>query len=125
MTSRWFPRVLVIFSLMIAAPALAQAPSAQRFVPPGGPGPGLLFVSGQGGPANYVPIAKQFAAQGFHVSLIDGNDVFKPNNAGLPGFVAAIKALRESPQTSQWEDRRRRSVARWRRRADIRRADAE
>lgn len=99
MTSRWFPRVLVIFSLMIAAPALAQAPSAQRFVPPGGPGPGLLFVSGQGGPANYVPIAKQFAAQGFHVSLIDGNDVFKPNNAGLPGFVAAIKALRKSPQT--------------------------
>lgn len=99
MSPRWLARLLPIVLLVMAAPASAQAPAAQRFEPPGGQGPGVLFVSGQGGPTNYVPIAKQLAAQGFHVSLIDGNDAFKPNNAGLPAFKAAIKALRESPQT--------------------------
>jgi dienelactone hydrolase len=79
--------------------ASAQAPAQQEFDPPGGkPAQAILFVSGQGGPKNYVPIARQFAAQGYYVSLIDGNDVFKPNNAGEAPFKAALERTRTSPK---------------------------
>ncbi len=97
---RFFGTLVTAIVLSVSSKSLAQAPTAQFFEPPGGKGPGVLLVSGQGGPNNYVAVAKQFAAQGFHVSLIDGNDVFKPNNAGQPAFVASISALRSSPKTS-------------------------
>lgn len=96
----FFGMLVTAVALSISSGSFGQAPNAQFFEPPGGKGPGVLFVSGQGGPKNYVAVAKQFAAQGFHVSLIDGNDVFKPTNAGQPAFVAAVSALQSSPKTS-------------------------
>ncbi len=96
---RFFSFLVIAIVLTVSSKSFAQAPTAQSFEPSGGKGPGLLFVSGQGGPKLYVAVAKQFAAEGFHVSLIDGNDVFKPNNAGQPSFVAAISALQSSPKT--------------------------
>jgi alpha-beta hydrolase superfamily lysophospholipase len=80
-----------------AAPA--PPPATQLFEPPAGKGRGVLVVSGQSGPGNYAAVAKQIAGLGFHVALIDGNDVFKKDNAGLPAFKAAVDALAASPKT--------------------------
>lgn len=94
-------RALFAALLLVASPvaALAQAPAQQEFDPPGGkPARAILFVSGQSGAANYVEVAKQYAAQGFYVSLIDGNDVFKPNNAGEAPFKAAVARAMSSPK---------------------------
>jgi len=95
--------ITVVFAgiaLSVPSNSFGQAPSAQLFEPSAGKGRGLLVVSGQNGPTSYVPVARQFAAQGFNVSLIDGNAVLKPDNAGRPAFVAAVAALRASPKTS-------------------------
>lgn len=91
--------VLAGIAFAIPSNSFGQAPSAQLFEPSAGKGRGLLVISGQGGPSNYVPVARQFAAQGFHVSLIDGNAVH-PDRAGRPALVAAVAALRSSPKTS-------------------------
>jgi pimeloyl-ACP methyl ester carboxylesterase len=94
---RWC--LAIAFAAAFPLAAGAQAPAQQEFDPPGGkPAQAILFVSGQGGPTNYVPIAKQFAAQGFYVSLIDGNEAFKPNNAGEAPFKAALARTRTSPK---------------------------
>lgn len=76
--------------------AAAQVPKLQTFAPPGGKGHPVLVVSGQSGAANYAPIAKEIAARGFAVWLVDGNDVFKAGNAGQPAFLAAVAAVRAS-----------------------------
>lgn len=94
---RWWLASIFVAAFPFAAGA--QAPAQQEFDPPGGkPAQAILFVSGQGGPTNYVPIAKQIAAQGFYVSLIDGNDAFKANNAGEAAFKAALDRTRTSPK---------------------------
>lgn len=92
--------VSVIVALVWSGLALAQTPAMQTFDPPGGKGRGVLVVSGQSGPKNYATVAKQIADLGFNVVLIDGNDVFKKDNAGLPAFTAAIAALEASPKTA-------------------------
>jgi pimeloyl-ACP methyl ester carboxylesterase len=74
----------------------AQAPKLQAFAAPGGKGQPVLVVSGQSGAANYAPMAKDIAARGFAVWLVDGNDVFKANNAGETAFRAAVAAVRAS-----------------------------
>lgn len=74
----------------------AQAPKLQAFAAPGGKGQPVLVVSGQSGAANYAPIAKDIAARGFSVWLVDGNDVFKANNAGAAAFRAAVAEVRAS-----------------------------
>lgn len=86
-------------ALSVPSNSFGQAPSAQLFEPASGKGRGLLVVSGQNGPTNYVPVARQFAAQGFHVSLVDGNAVH-PDRSGRPALAAAVAALRASPKTS-------------------------
>lgn len=86
--------------LLLIDPAMAQAPAMQMFDPPGGKGRGVLAVSGQSGAKNYAAMAKDIAALGYNVALIDGNDVFKKDNAGLPAFNAAMAALQASPKTA-------------------------
>jgi dienelactone hydrolase len=93
---RWASLLVTVIVLSALSTSLAQAPSAQFFEPPKGKGRGLLMISGKFGPSRYIAVAKQFAARGFHVSLIDGNDVF----ASEPAFAAAIIALRSSSKTS-------------------------
>jgi dienelactone hydrolase len=60
----------------------------------------VLLISGQSGPGLYAAVAQQFAAQGFHVALIDGNDMSVPTNAGRPALAAAVAALKASPKTT-------------------------
>ena len=89
--------VFAVFAAF-AWPALAQAqaPKLQAFPAKGGKGQPVLVVSGQSGAANYTPIAKDIAAKGFSVWLVDGNDVFKSGNAGEPAFKAAVAAVRSA-----------------------------
>jgi dienelactone hydrolase len=95
-----FRAVCIALSLLWSGSAAAQAPALQTFDPPGGKGRGVLVVSGQSGPKNYATVAKQIADLGFNVVLVDGNDVFKKDNAGLPAFNAAVAALEASPKTA-------------------------
>lgn len=92
---------VTLTGLALSAPSnsFAQAPSAQLFEPSAGKGRGLLVISGQNGPTAYVPAARQFAAQGFNVSLIDGNAV-RPDSPNRPALAAAVAALRASPKTA-------------------------
>ncbi len=78
------------------ATAQAQAPKAEMFPPPPGKGlrPAVLVVSGQSGAANYSGMAREIAARGFTVHLVDGNDVFKSGNAGEAPFRSAVAAVR-------------------------------
>lgn len=93
------PLFAVLLALFWSGLAAAQAPATQYFEPAGGKGRGVLVVSGQSGAAAYVEAAKAIAGLGFHVALVDGNDIFKKDNAGLPAFKAAIDALAASPKT--------------------------
>jgi dienelactone hydrolase len=56
-------------------------------------------ISGQSGSANYTPVAKQIEALGYNVVLVDGNDIFKRDNAGLPALNATFAALQGNPAT--------------------------
>lgn len=90
--------ILVAWALSWSSFAVAQTAPVQMFDPPTGKGRGVLVISGQSGAKNYAA-AKQIAELGFAVALVDGNDVFKKDNAGLPALHAAIAALQASPKT--------------------------
>jgi dienelactone hydrolase len=93
---RTFVMTALAAGLAVPTMAAAQAPKLQAFAPSGGAGHPVLVVSGQSGAANYAPVAKEIAARGFAVWLVDGNDVFKAGNAGEAPFRAAVAAVRAS-----------------------------
>jgi dienelactone hydrolase len=91
-------RLLACLLLLHALPALAdEGPKQKEFLPPSGHGPALVLVSGQSGPSNYVELAKDMAAEGFYVVLVDGNDFWLKGGGGEGLLRGVIQRAQQSP----------------------------
>lgn len=86
---------------VVAAIASAQSTySREEFAAKGGKGPAVLIVSGNTGPDSRRPFAKDVAALGYNVLLVDGNDMFSRTKPGAQNFKNAIASLLASPNTT-------------------------
>jgi dienelactone hydrolase len=90
--------VTVIFLALGLTQALGQEnPIPQtEYAPPSGKGRVVVMISGQSGPTNYIPIAKDIAKAGYYVVLVDGNDIWKKD--GEDRFKGVVARAQQSPQ---------------------------
>jgi dienelactone hydrolase len=80
-----------LFGAVVFVCPCTAANAQEEFPPPQGKGPVVVVVSGQLGAAHYEPPARQIAAMGYDVILLDGNDM-----EGTHG-----QALRDAVQKAQ------------------------
>lgn len=94
--------VLLAFAgLLVAAAASAQSSyGREEFAAKGGKGPAVLIVSGNTGPDSRRSYAKDIAALGYNVLLVDGNDMFSRTKPGAQNFKDAIASLLAAPDTT-------------------------
>ncbi len=75
--------------LALAACACCIAAHAQtEYPPPSGKGRVVVVLSGALGAGHYIAAAKQIAAWGYDVTLLDGNDFRGEQGAGLEAAIA-------------------------------------
>jgi len=92
--SRLVRLIICTLGLVIMLAASAGARAQAEFAPPQGKGPVVVVVSGQSGAARYQPAARQVAALGYDVFLVDGNDMEGTHGQTLK---AAIEKAQQSP----------------------------
>ena len=92
-------KALALAGLACALQAHAQATISyfSEFVSGGGKGPVLLVISGASGPDGYVTLARDFAAEGYHVVLLDANEF---QNQEREGAVAMLRTAAERARKS-------------------------
>ena len=73
-----------------------------------GKGPAVLIISGQSGPDPRRSYARDVAALGYNVLLVDGNDMLSRTKPAAQNFKDAVSSLLASPTPRQ---RRSRSSA--------------
>jgi len=87
-----FYRVIAIMLLVSVSRVYAQErlPSQKEFEPPNGKGRAVVVISGQTGPGSVAYFAKDIAAQGYYVVLVNGNDFRKKGEGGalLKGVIS-------------------------------------
>jgi dienelactone hydrolase len=83
------------------APAVdAQTYFREEFVPKSGKGPAVLIISGQTGPDPRRAYAKDVAALGYYVVLLDGNDIHSRTKPGAQNFKDAVATMLASPNST-------------------------
>ncbi len=91
-------RTIGVIAALVAAIVLVGSHKAAKaqteFPPPQGKGPVIVVVSGQLGAAYYVSPAKDIAALGYDVILLDGNAMAGSHGQAL---LAAVQRARNSP----------------------------
>ena len=65
-----------------------------------GKGPAVLIISGQTGPDPRRAYARDVAALGYNVLLVDGNDMLSRTKPAAQNFKDAIQSLLASPNTT-------------------------
>jgi dienelactone hydrolase len=80
--------------------ALAQSPFREEILPKAGKGPAVLIIAGAAGPDPRRNYAKDIAAEGYHVMLVDGREILSRNHPGAQNFKDAVAALLASPATT-------------------------
>jgi dienelactone hydrolase len=80
--------------------SLAQSMFREEFLPKSGKGPGVLIISGQTGPDSRRAYAKDVAAEGYYVLLLDGNDIHSRTKPGAQNFKDAVASMLASPNNT-------------------------
>lgn len=78
---------------LLAQQALAQGYFREEIAAKGGGGPAVLVISGQTGPEPRRAFARDVAALGYNVLLVDGNDMLSRTKPGAQNFKDAITSL--------------------------------
>lgn len=96
---------LRFLTLLLAAAAFGQGALAQGYfreevAPKGGKGPAVLVISGQTGPESRKAFARDVAAQGYNVLLVDGNDLLSRTKPMAQYYKDAVTSLLAHPATT-------------------------
>jgi dienelactone hydrolase len=91
---------LVVGALLAPPLSFAQSMFREEFLPKSGKGPGVLIISGQTGPDSRRAYAKDVAAEGYYVLLLDGNDIHSRTKPGAQNFKDAIASMLASPNNT-------------------------
>jgi dienelactone hydrolase len=86
-----------VFCLSLAFANGSGATTPSEYEPPNGKGRAVVVVSGQSGPGNYRDMAKDLAAQGYYVVLVDGNDYWGKGVKGREAMKEVLAGARQSP----------------------------
>lgn len=96
----WLGTLLLLpsaFAGGITTSADAEGPAQIAYAPANGPGPIVLVISGQTGPAHYQDYAEQLSQLGYYTVLIDGNDLINAQHTGAANFKKAIERAQQAP----------------------------
>jgi dienelactone hydrolase len=101
MLPRTLVRAICIFFMMLAIPLThAQSVFREEFAPKAGKGPAVVLISGQTGPEPRRAFAKDLAAEGYYVLLVDGNEHFSRQKNGAQNFKDSVAQLLASPNVT-------------------------
>ncbi|NTU50472.1 MAG: hypothetical protein HGA87_06320 [Desulfobulbaceae bacterium] len=67
------------------------------YSPDNGPGPVIIVISGQTGPASYQFYAAELARLGYYSILVAGNDILNPEHTGPANLKKTIERALQSP----------------------------
>ena len=81
----------------LAADAGPDGPAQIAFASPNAPGPIVIVISGQTGPASYKTYASELAALGYYAVLLTGKDILNAEHTGAANLRKAIERAQRSP----------------------------
>lgn len=81
----------------ISADASPEGPAQTAYAPAKGPGPAIIVISGQSGPASYQTYAAEVARLGYYSVLVAGRDILNPGKEGPVNLRKAIDRAQRSP----------------------------
>ena len=76
-----------------------DGPAQTVYAPANGPGPVIIVISGQSGPASYQTYAAELSRLGYYTVLIAGKDILNPVHTGPANLKKAIDRAQRSPST--------------------------
>ncbi|MFM8898498.1 MAG: dienelactone hydrolase family protein [Burkholderiales bacterium] len=103
LVSRLTHAVIAALAFLVSFSALAQAAPEyfrEEFLPPAGKGASVLVISGQLGPEQRRAFAKDVAALGYYVMLLDGNDTLTRSKPSAQIVRHAITGMLASPNNT-------------------------
>lgn len=74
-----------------------EGPAQTVYAPANGPGPLIIVISGQSGPASYQTYAAELAQLGYYTVLLSGKDILNPELTGPANLKKAIDRALSSP----------------------------
>lgn len=109
----WFLQALMVLSIgciiaiytlsayaaeSVSTEAGPEGPAQITYSPANGkPGPIIIVISGQTGPASYQPYAADLAHLGYYVVLVDGKDILNAEHTGPANLSKTIDRAQNSP----------------------------
>ena len=75
----------------------SEGPAQTVYAPANGPGPVIIVISGQSGPASYQSYAAELAKLGYYTVLLVGKDILNPALTGPDNLKKAINRAQLSP----------------------------
>lgn len=100
LTDNFFRAACILFLTLAIPLTSAQSVFREEFAPKAGKGPGVLLISGQTGPEARRAFAKDLAAEGYYVLLVDGNEHFSRQKNGAQNFKDSVAQLLASPNVT-------------------------
>ena len=80
----------------VSTPAGPEGPAQIAYAPAKGPGPAVILLSGQSGPALYQEYAAEVASLGYYAVLLDGKDILTRTQDGAANLKNAIERAQRS-----------------------------
>jgi dienelactone hydrolase len=81
----------------VATDADPVGPAQIAYAPTNTPGPVVIVISGQTGPASYKKYASELAALGYYTVLLTGKDILNTEHTGEGNLRKAIQRAQSSP----------------------------
>jgi dienelactone hydrolase len=81
----------------VSTEAGPEGPAQTAYAPAGKPGPVIIVISGQSGPASYQSYAAELAKLGYYSVLLTGKDILNPELTGEANLKKAIDRAQHSP----------------------------
>ena len=106
LTRRTLRIAVVVFAFAMASVVATNAALGQttyfreEIAAKQGKGPAVLIMSGQSGPDSRRSYARDVAALGYNVLLVDGNDMLSRTKPAAQNFKDAVSSLLASPNTT-------------------------
>lgn len=91
---------LALLSAGLTGCVLTERAPYEEFAPPGGQGPVVIVLSGTSGPHDYIFFAKNLAAQGYYVALLDGKRFPADDGRGDENLRQVILQAEHSPHAT-------------------------
>jgi dienelactone hydrolase len=82
----------------VSTEAGPEGPAQTAYAPAGKPGPVIIAISGQSGPASYHSYAAELAKLGYYAVLLTGKDILNPELTGEANLKKAIERAQSSPK---------------------------